>query len=260
MALRHRHVIKTLSMSSRLKLLQNSGTKKFESKQLSTAHPKNLIGAVCIERYPVITATKTKLEERFSNLLSQIELEKSHYSDHEVRLMREKKNVKSKTDEEETHAEAQTGLDLEDKWDAELKAFQPASRETEADRKKDRQSLERQLDSCLYLVMKQNINGKDHWILPQISWQEGENLRQTAERALASIGGNIKATFLGNAPCGVAKFEPDKIFFFKAWYRDGQVILNKDFAKDYLWLTRNELSQYCFPTYSKNIKKFIPPF
>ncbi|KAH9510166.1 39S ribosomal protein L46, mitochondrial [Bulinus truncatus] len=225
-----------------------------------SAHPKNLIGAVCLERYPIITANKTKLEERFANVLSQIELEKSYYSDHELRLLREKQTVKVKSDEDDSHTEAQTGLDLEDQWDAEFKAFKPAPRETEADKKDDRQSLDRKLDSILYLLVKQNISGKDHWILPQTSWKEGETVRQTAERALSSVGGDIKATFLGNAPCGFAKFEPVKIFFFKAWYREGQIIPNGESTKDFLWVTRNELSQYCFSTYSKNIHKFIPPF
>lgn len=31
---------------------------------------------------------------------------------------------------------------------------------------------------------------------------------QTAERALSSVCGDVKATFLGNAPCAVAKYDP----------------------------------------------------
>lgn len=31
---------------------------------------------------------------------------------------------------------------------------------------------------------------------------------QTAERALSTTCGQVKATFLGNAPCAVAKFDP----------------------------------------------------
>lgn len=50
----------------------------------------NLIGAVCVERPPIITAKKTKLEGNFQSLLREKELEKSYLSDHEVRLLKEK--------------------------------------------------------------------------------------------------------------------------------------------------------------------------
>ncbi|CAL1541776.1 unnamed protein product [Lymnaea stagnalis] len=226
----------------------------------SCHHLRQLYSAVCVERHPIIGAEKNKLEQRFADLMAQLELEKSFLSDHEVRLIKEKQAALTENEnKEETNKETETALDLEDKWEAELKLFTPAPRETEADYKNDRHSLERKLDKSLYLLVKQNIEGKDHWILPQTTWRNGETMRQTAERALSSICGDVKVTFLGNAPCAFAKFDPDKIFFFKAWYREGQVIPNKDFAKDYLWVTRTELSEYCFGGYHKQIKKFIPP-
>lgn len=74
--------------------------------------------------------------------------------------------------------ETETALDLEDKWEAELRTFTPAARETEADLTNNRKSLERKLDTTLYLLVKQKIEGKDHWVLPQVYWKEGETMRQ----------------------------------------------------------------------------------
>ena len=75
-------------------------------------------------------------------------------------------------------SETVTALDLEDKWDAEIKSFTPASRITQADDTGDQKSLDRKLDSSLYLLVKQNIAGRDHWVLPQATWEDGETLRQ----------------------------------------------------------------------------------
>ncbi|XP_005108662.1 39S ribosomal protein L46, mitochondrial [Aplysia californica] len=228
-----------------------------------------LYTAVCVERCPVITAEKTKLEQEFSDLMSTIELENSVLSDHELRRRREDQAAKRKKENEEEEgnpdAETETALDLEDKWDAELKAFTAASRRTAADESGDRRSLDRCLDSSLYLLVKQNIGGKDHWVLPQAEWEQGETMKQTAERALTSVCGDVKASFLGGAPSAVAKFDlPDpqeekgvKLFFYKAWYREGDVTPNTDVASDYVWVTKKELSQYCHRGYKKQLKKFL---
>ncbi|XP_059168625.1 large ribosomal subunit protein mL46-like [Physella acuta] len=220
----------------------------------------NLIGAVCVERPPILTARKSRLEQTFQNLLNEKELESSYLSDHEIRLLKERENLKKNEPVDSANdKETETALDLEDKWEAELKAFTPAARETEADRTNNRKSLERKLDTTLYLLVKQKIEGKDHWVLPQAYWKEGETMRQTAERALNSVCGEVKATFLGNAPCAFDYHNPAKIFFFKAWYREGSVAVNKDLASDYLWVSQNELKEYCFPSYNKGLKKFIVP-
>ncbi|GFR66542.1 39S ribosomal protein L46, mitochondrial [Elysia marginata] len=179
-------------------------------------HGSILYSAICVERHPVITPDKSRIEEHFSEILSKIEEENSYLSDHEVRHLKELQAAKMKqesADEETANAEAAdaetiTALDLEDKWDAEVKSFTPASRITQADDSGDQQSLDRKLDSSLYLLVKQNIAGREHWVLPQATWEEGETLRQTAERALSSVCGDVRANVLGNAPCAVAKYEP----------------------------------------------------
>lgn len=59
-----------------------------------------------------------------------------------------------------------------------------------ADADEDLTSLERCLADPLVLVAQQQVGGDKLWLLPQTRWQEGETLRQTAERALASLPGN----------------------------------------------------------------------
>uniref|UniRef100_A0A0B6ZUH7 Large ribosomal subunit protein mL46 n=1 Tax=Arion vulgaris TaxID=1028688 RepID=A0A0B6ZUH7_9EUPU len=242
-----------------------SSSSRHLSVTTTCCHQNVLYGAVCVRRLPVITVPMNDIEKRYSDLLSKLEHEKSHLSDFEIRLSTEAKSAKKSKDGDDVEGEVETALDLLDKWDAEMKNFVPAPRETEADVNDDRRSLERKLDSSLYLLVKQNVEGNYHWVLPQALWEQGETLRETAEKALSTLCGNVKATFLGNAPCAVAKFEPKvkegdkkvKLFFFQAWYREGDVIPNKTEATDYLWVARDELPKYCHGSYQKQLKKFI---
>lgn len=50
--------------------------------------------------------------------------------------------------------------------------------------------MERCLADSLILLAEQQVGDEKLWLLPQIQWQEGETLRQTAERALTSLPGN----------------------------------------------------------------------
>lgn len=59
-----------------------------------------------------------------------------------------------------------------------------------ADIDKDLTSPERCLADSLLLLAEQQVGSDKLWLLPQTQWQEGETLRQTAERALASLPGN----------------------------------------------------------------------
>lgn len=43
----------------------------------------------------------------------------------------------------------------------------------------------------LVLLAEQEVGDEKLWLLPQTRWQEGETLRQTAERALTSLPGNL---------------------------------------------------------------------
>lgn len=59
----------------------------------------------------------------------------------------------------------------------------------DADKKDDRKSLNRKLDSNLMLLVKQKIGNQELWLLPQVEWQPGETMRNTAERAMAMFLG-----------------------------------------------------------------------
>lgn len=59
------------------------------------------------------------------------------------------------------------------------------------DKDKDLASVERCLAEPLLLLCEQQVGDKRLWLLPQTQWQEGETLRHTAERALASLPGNM---------------------------------------------------------------------
>ena len=65
--------------------------------------------------------------------------------------------------------------------DAELEAFQPGPRETEADLTDDRQSTERSLDRVLYLLVKKPEGASEHtWHMPQGGMME--------ENSIAEVG------------------------------------------------------------------------
>ncbi|XP_021263197.1 39S ribosomal protein L46, mitochondrial [Numida meleagris] len=71
--------------------------------------PWKLFGALCLLRLPRITQPLQKEEEEMAALMEQIELERSHYSDHEILVMAQ---------------------DLEEKWEQKLLRFSPAPRVT----------------------------------------------------------------------------------------------------------------------------------
>ncbi|RUS77985.1 hypothetical protein EGW08_014246, partial [Elysia chlorotica] len=233
-------------------------------------HRSILYSAICVERHPIVTSVKSKVEENFSEVLSKIEEENSYLSDHEMRRMKEQRAAKSKQEVAEedapgAEAETVTALDLEDKWDSELKTFTAAPRSTPADLSGEQKSLGRKLDASLYLLVKQTVGGREHWVLPQASWAHGETLRQTAERALSSLCVDVQADVLGNAPVAVATYKPPehdgeqaiKLFFYKAWHRGGDVNTKQGLVSDYAWITKDELKQFCHESYNRHLKKFI---
>lgn len=83
---------------------------------------------------------------------------------------------------------------------------------------------------------------------------------------LLSAAAGFKATFLGNAPCGVYKYKLPKavrtesstgckVFFFKAIVADdGQP---KAPAGPFLWLKKSELQRYLKPAYRMKVERFI---
>lgn len=232
------------------------------------------MAAVCLQRLPVISADCTTIEAEFKQMLGQMELEKSLLSDHELQLLEDAERMSRKqgddydSDEEDSHRGQEIVLaqDLEDSWEQKLKTFEMAPRvRSEVD--KDVTSVERCLADSLILLAEQQVGDEKLWLLPQTQWQEGETLRQTAERALASLpdAAAFKATFLGNAPCGVYKYKLPravrtegsagmKVFFFKAVLADRGAPAAS--AGPFMWLKRSELERHLKPAYMRKVEQF----
>lgn len=231
------------------------------------------MAAVCLQRLPVISAERSPIEEQFRQLLHEMEDEKSMLSDHEVRLLEDAEKLSRKQDDYDSDDEDKRddqdimlARDLEDLWEQKMKSFEPAHR-IRADVDKELTSPQRCLADSLLLLAEQQVGGEKLWLLPQTQWQEGETLRQTAERALASLPATFKATFLGNAPCGVYKYKLPKaartensagvkVFFFKA------VLSHADPPAapkaPFLWVKKSELQRYLKPAYMMKVERFIP--
>uniref|UniRef100_A0A8C3YPT8 Large ribosomal subunit protein mL46 n=1 Tax=Catagonus wagneri TaxID=51154 RepID=A0A8C3YPT8_9CETA len=238
---------------------------------LSNGSPWRLLGALCLQRPPLVSKSLTPLQEEMADLLQQIEVERSLYSDHELRALDEAQQLaKKKSDlyEEEDEQSILLTQDLEDMWEQKFLQFKPGARITEADGKDDRTSLHRKLDRNLILLVREKLGDQDIWMLPQSEWQPGETLRQTAERTLATLSeNNMEAKFLGNAPCGHYKFKfpkamrtetslGAKVFFFKA------LLLTGDFSQagkkgHHVWVSKEELGDYLKPKYLAQVRRFL---
>ncbi|KAK1798519.1 hypothetical protein P4O66_006821, partial [Electrophorus voltai] len=254
----------------------SSSTQRWCAQKLRAVNspsPWVLHGAVCLQRLPVISQDRNPIEEQFLDLLQQLEQEKSMLSDHELRLLLDSDRLSRKQeadygsdDEDYESQDIVTAQDLEDAWEQKLKQFKPALRIKASDNT-DVSSSERFLGDSLVLLVKQDVGHQNVWLLPQLQWEAGETLRQTAERALSSLpGAELKATFLGNSPCGFYKYQfpknvqtesriGAKVFFFKSLLSGGDCSsLQKD---SFAWVRKDELQDYLKPKYLKQVKRFI---
>ncbi|EMP35226.1 39S ribosomal protein L46, partial [Chelonia mydas] len=129
----------------------------------------------------------------------QIEVEKSNFSDHEIRRLAEEEQLrKMKGNIQDEEADSGQAIvlaqDLEDAWEQKFQRFKAGPRITDADKRNDRTSLNRKLDRNLMLLVKEKVGNQELWLLPQAEWQAGETLRSTAERALATLSDLPAAT------------------------------------------------------------------
>ncbi|KAG5251753.1 39S ribosomal protein [Salix suchowensis] len=145
--------------------------------------------------------------------------------------------------------------------------YEPAPRITEADKTNDKKSLQRALDSKLYLLLYGKAYGSPTvpvWHFPEKVYESEETLRKCAESALQSVLGELSHTyFAGNAPMGHMVIQPTdnaqdsgyKRFFFKS-----QVTATNEFkigkCEDFVWVTKDELLGY-FPEQAEYLSKMI---
>ncbi|XP_060582536.1 large ribosomal subunit protein mL46-like isoform X2 [Ruditapes philippinarum] len=233
-----------------------------------------LHSAVCLQRYPVITTPLNEFEQKYKDYLTEIEINNSLLSDHELQNLAEKKKKMEPTEEKEVvkkkvvEEKLLTAEEMEDEWQKELDKFEFADRITDADRNNDMTSPNRKLDKRLVLITKQHWGDdtKAEWAFPQILRQDGESMREAAERALSThCGGSINAKFIGNAPCGYTRYKLPKsedeygvkLFFFKANYQGGDVELCSNNNTEYKWVTIDELKDYFLPDYREDIEEFL---
>jgi large subunit ribosomal protein L46 len=199
-----------------------------------------------------------------------VEFEQSLKSDHELRKEKDKRQAELLKKGEieidlDSEASKQTAHDFEDANTDELSKFQFASRTTEADKKNDTRSLERKLDDTLILLLEQKIGDKNFALLPQGKRQDGETMRQTAERVLKEkCGSDLKVFFYGNAPSGFYKYKYPadqrsdavgaKIFFYRTAFKSGNITNQK--AK-YEWLSPEEARKKVKEPYFHSVSQFL---
>ncbi|EDV95546.1 39S ribosomal protein L46, mitochondrial [Drosophila grimshawi] len=234
----------------------------------------DLFAGVLVERLPVVSKTLNPLEQQFQAMLSHVEYEKSLKSDFELKNERDLvqteliKQGKMQVDLDDTVAK-QTAQDLKDAYTEELKKFQLAPRTTADDANNKATSTDRCLEDILYLVVKQKLGSQQHLVLPQGQREQGESMRQTAERVLREQCGNeIQVVFYGNAPVGFHKYKYPikertqsvgaKVFFYRASLRSGNVVVKRsETSGTYEWLPKEALNQKLNTAYAESINKFL---
>ncbi|KAJ8519876.1 hypothetical protein ONZ45_g3235 [Pleurotus djamor] len=133
---------------------------------------------------------------------------------------------------------------------------------SEADKKKDLKSLDRQGTRNLYLLLRESRDGKDFWRLPQGGVEKGELLHQAAQRDLfAECGANMDTWIVSRNPIGVHKpseaASEQITFFYKAHIMAGQVHPQAKTISDFAWLTKEEIEPYVPEDYWNSIKDML---
>ncbi|CAL8351118.1 unnamed protein product [Merluccius merluccius] len=238
------------------------------------AGPWRLLGAACVQRLAVISEERRPMEGRFSELMHQMELERSLMSDHELRLLDDKKKLKRRQavdydseeeDDEDRDQDIILTQDLEDAWEQRRKLFHTQPRvQGDVDVRVERP--DRWLTEPLVLLTQQEVGADKLWLLPQTPWEAGETLKTTAQRALSSTPGlEMQTVFLGSAPCGLYKYRLPravrgsegvtgvKVFFFKAVLRGAL----PPPGPSSIWARKSELKDYLKPSYLDKIRPFL---
>lgn len=221
----------------------------------------DLIVGVCLERHPIITKPMNDIEKRYYEYLRMKQSEECLKCDFELQYEKAQANVP--TEDENEMANMHYVKELQSTTLDELKKFKLASRVTDD----TVTSVKRRLDKNLLLLIEQKFGDDKYWVPPQSHREEGESLRETAERVLKEFcGPNLSATIYGNAPLGFYKYVYPKairenqrwgakIFYYLAKYNSGEVST----PVNYRWLDRQELQETLPVTMQKSISQFLVP-
>lgn len=240
----------------------------------ATAEKWDLCAGVLVERLPVVSKSFTPIEKQFQDQLWQIEFENSLKSDHEVQHEREERQAQLlkkgevEVDLDEISSQ-QTAQDKKDLYTEEFRKFEFAPRTTPDDKTGNVKSTNRKLEDILYLLVEQKFGDdkKPHMVLPQGKREEGETLRQTAERVLkTACGDKLKPTFYGNAPVGFYKYKYPasarkesvgaKVFFYRTSVQGAEGHEIKD-GVNYEWQDKPNLEKKLSGGYSESVQKFL---
>ncbi|XP_055911508.1 39S ribosomal protein L46, mitochondrial [Eupeodes corollae] len=232
----------------------------------------DLYASVLVERLPVISKSLNPIEMEFQKLLWQTEFENSLKSDHEMKHEKDLiqaellKKGEAEIDFDDSISK-QTAQDLKDSYIEEAKKFQLASRETPDDKTNNLKSVKRRLEDTLYLLVEQKVGKNTMLLLPQGIREEGETMRQTAERVLLEqCGDQLQVVFYGNAPCGFYKYKyPSairgdsvgaKVFFYRTTLKSGNV--SEASKKKFEWLDQLALGKKLnVPAYSESVQRML---
>ncbi|XP_033115497.1 39S ribosomal protein L46, mitochondrial-like isoform X2 [Anneissia japonica] len=263
-----------VSVNQTLAIRKFSSHAKLEHGEEPVLRPSwKLMGAVCLERPPIVATEMNAIEQNYKDMVQSLEFENSVLSDHEIQLKSERQKMEQKQrgeiDEDEDSGNLLTAQDIEDLAAEELNKFTTANITTEADKIGDKSTSHRKLSENLILLIRKDVGKQKVWMLPHMEHVEGESLRQTAERAALQVGSGAKVTFFGNAPIGFYKYKfpkevkvqtgaiGAKVFFFRAKVLQGQVSIHKEAVDEHVWVSKEEMKDYLVPAYLESLLKFI---
>mmetsp|Transcript_14898 Transcript_14898/g.21067 ORF Transcript_14898/g.21067 Transcript_14898/m.21067 type:complete len:352 (+) Transcript_14898:232-1287(+) len=147
--------------------------------------------------------------------------------------------------------------------------FTPASRITEADKSGNVRTLDRRLNTRVYLAVNQKYQDKTRWTLPTVTLENDETLLQAAQRAVKQVAGDeLELWCPSNCPMAVDMYVPpnppkdsnifgNKTFYMRVQYDEGQVDESKqNMYQDYAWLDRSEIVERVLSERGENTSKF----
>ncbi|GAM25389.1 hypothetical protein SAMD00019534_085640, partial [Acytostelium subglobosum LB1] len=222
-----------------------------------------MISSVIIERFPSLEPLPTEYEQLHMDQVDRLNEIVNREPISMAAILEDLPEFRPKSSALQDDAAKKEEDAVEEDFDK----FVPESRQTEDDHNNNRKSLNRALDKSLYLIIKRRDG---EWQFPSTAWISGESMKNAAERALRDTTGTKWTYWIpSQAPCGVhkeylekedqdiLKSEGVKTFFYRSHYFGGDLTFNEKFAKDHLWVTKAEMSEYFTEEYMNQSFRLI---